>query len=423
MLFWYKFLTYLFFPFTYFYIFSRKIKKKEHKSRYIEKLSIINYKRNDGFLIWFHAASVGETMSILPLIENFEQNEKIKTILITTITLSSAQILEKRYNQSNKILHQFLPLDIDVFTNKFLNHWKPQLAIFIDSEIWPNLIFDIKKKNIPLMLINGRITKKTFKRWNFFSKFSKKIFKKFDLCIASNKESENYLRSLGAQNIKSFGNLKFAKTKKETSKKLDSNFIDQIKNKKIWCAASTHPTEEIFCAKTHMELKKIYNNILTIIIPRHINRVDEIYNQLSNLNLKVSRYTEITKFKDDIDILLVDAYGEAIKFYNISKCVFIGKSLLESLKDVSGQNPIEPSRLGCKIFHGPNVSNFKDVYEYLASLNVAKKVENINELSQMLTDELRTEKNNNYEIVKKIENHGTDTLNNVLREIKIYIDN
>ena len=120
---------------------------------------------------------------------------------------------------------------------------------------------------------------------------------------------------------------------------------------------------------------------------------------------------------------MVDAYGEAIKFYNISKCVFIGKSLPESLRDVSGQNPIEPSRLGCKIFHGPYVSNFKDVYEYLASLNVSKKIENPKELSQILIDELKTEKTNDSEVINKIENYGTNTLNNVLREIKIYINN
>ena len=121
--------------------------------------------------------------------------------------------------------------------------------------------------------------------------------------------------------------------------------------------------------------------------------------------------------------MLVDTYGEAIKFYNISKCVFVGKSLVESLKNTSGQNPIEPSRLGCKIFHGPNVSNFKDVYEYLGSLNVAKKIENSKELSAMLVNELKTQKTNNYEIVEKIENYGANTLNNVLREIKIYINN
>jgi len=423
MYFWYKLFTYLFQPFSYGYIFLRKLKNKEHSTRFTEKFSKTKIKRDEGSLIWIHVASVGEAMSILPLIENFEKIKNIKKILITTITVSSAKILEKKYEKNKRIIHQFLPLDIPIFVNKFLNYWSPNLAIFIDSEIWPNLIFEIKKKNIPLLLINGRITKKTFLKWILFKNFAKKIFEKFDLCIASNKETENHLRSLGAQNIKNYGNLKFAKTQIESNKKLDSNIINKIKNKKIWCAASTHPSEEIFCAKTHLELKKIYRDILTIIIPRHINRANEIHNQLSNLNLKVVKYTNFTEFKDDTDVLLVDTYGEAVKFYNISKCVFIGKSLSESLKDVSGQNPIEPSRLGCKIFHGPNVSNFKDVYEYLASLNVAKKVENPKELSEMIINELKAEKTNNYEIVEKIENYGTNTLNNVIREIKIYINN
>jgi len=423
MHFWYKFFTYLFYPFSSIYLFIRILNKKEDPKRYKEKLSKIDIKRDEGFLIWFHVASVGEAMSILPLIENFENEKNIQKILITTITLSSAQILEKKYNYSKKIVHQFLPLDIPVFVNKFLNYWNPNLAILIDSEIWPNLIFNIKKKNIPLLLINGRITRKTFLKWSLFKNFAKKIFEKFDLCIASNKETEDHLQSLGAQNIKSYGNLKFAKTKIDSNKKLDLNLFEKIKNRKIWCAASTHPSEEIFCAETHLELKKIYKNILTIIIPRHINRVDEIRNELSNLNLKVVKYTSFAEVKNDTDVLLVDTYGEAIKFYNISKCVFIGKSLPETLKNVSGQNPIEPSRLGCKIFHGPNVSNFKDVYEYLKSLNVANKIKNPKELSQMLTDELKTEKLNNYEIVEKIENYGTNILNNVLREIKIYINN
>ena len=365
-------------------------------------------------------------LDFVPLIlttTEFVPDRKIDKILLTSITLSSGKILKKRFSQNAKVIHQFLPLDISFWNKKFLEHWRPNLSVFIDSEIWPNLISQINKKKIPLLLLNARITKKSFLKWKFVINFAKKIFEKFDLCIASSKETEDHLRSLGAKNIKSYGNLKFAKSKKESIKKLDENYTNQIKNKKIWCAASTHPSEEIFCANTHLELKKVYNNILTIIIPRHINRSDEILDQLSNLNLKVVKYTNFTEFEDDTDILLVDTYGEAIKFYNISKCVFIGKSLSESLKDVSGQNPIEPSRLGCKIFHGPNVSNFKDVYEYLGSLNVAKEVKSPKELSTMLVDELRTEKTNNYEIVEKIENYGTNTLNNVLREIKIYINN
>ena len=145
MYFWYKFFTYLFFPFSFAYLFLRKLKKKEHPTRYLEKLGKIEIERGENPLIWFHVASVGEAMSILPLIENFERDEKINKILITTITLSSGQILQKRYSQSTKVFHQFLPLDIPNFINKFLNHWNPNLAIFIDSEIWPNLILEIKK--------------------------------------------------------------------------------------------------------------------------------------------------------------------------------------------------------------------------------------------------------------------------------------
>ena len=158
-------------------------------------------------MIWFHVASVGEAMSILPLIENFDQEKKINKILITTITLSSAQILKKKLIQNRKVIHQFLPLDVPKFVNKFLKHWSPNLSIFVDSEIWPNLIFETKKRNIPLLLVNGRITKKSFSRWRFLHTFSKKIFEKFDLCIVANEETENYLKILGAQNIKNYGNL------------------------------------------------------------------------------------------------------------------------------------------------------------------------------------------------------------------------
>ena len=194
MFFWYKFFTYLFYPLSHIYLFLRKIKKKEHTSRYREKLSQINISRKEGFLLWFHVASVGEAMSILPLIENFEKEKKINKILITTITLSSAGILQKKFEKNDKIIHQFLPLDIPKFVDKFLNHWSPNLSIFIDSEIWPNLICDIKKRNIPLLLVNARITEKTFLKWRFAKNFAKKIFEKFDLCLVSNKKTENYLQ-------------------------------------------------------------------------------------------------------------------------------------------------------------------------------------------------------------------------------------
>ena len=421
MYFWYKFFTYLLYPFAPIYLYFRKLKKKEDSIRYKEKLSKIMVPRGDGLLIWIHVASVGEAMSVLPLIENFIQDKKINKILITSITLSSGKILEKKFSQNVKIAHQFLPLDIPILIKKFLKHWKPNLSIFIDSEIWPNLIFLINKKKIPLLLVNARITKKTYARWKLLINFAKEIFGKFDLCIVSNKETEEHLKVLGAKNIKNLGNLKFSNIKNNLNNKLDSFFLNKIENRKTWCAASTHPGEEIICGKSHLNIKKKYNNVLTIIIPRHIERVEKIEKELSSLNLKVSLYSKLDKMNLDTDILLVDSYGEAIKFYNASKYVFLGKSLVKSLIMDSGQNPIEPARLGCKIFHGPNVSNFVEIYNYLKALNITKEVRGSDELSLSLVEEMKEDKAKDNMVSEKIENYGQNILNNVIIELKKYI--
>ena len=331
-------------------------------------------------------------MSILPLIESCIEEKKIDKILLTSITLSSGKILKKRFSQNVKVFHQFLPLDIPVWTNKFLDHWKPNLSIFIDSEIWPNLISQISERKIPLLLINARITKKSFERWKLIISFAKKIFEKFDLCIASNKESEGFLKILGAKNIKNYGNLKFSKIKNELNNKLDSDFLNKIENRKIWCCASTHPTEEILCAKSHLKIKEKYKNILTIIIPRHIDRVKTIYEELSKLDLKIVVSSNLSQVDTKTDVILVDSYGETLKFYNISKYVFLGKSLTTSLTKDSGQNPIEPARLGCKIFHGPYVRNFAEIYKYFNELGISKEVNSSNELSLSLVEEFKDNK-------------------------------
>ena len=423
MFFWYRFFTYLFYPLAPIYLYFRKIRKKEDSISYKEKLSKIEIPRGEGFLIWFHAASVGESMSILPLIESYVKEKKIDKILLTSITLSSGKILKKRFSQNAKVIHQFLPLDISFWNKKFLEHWRPNLSVFIDSEIWPNLISQINKKKIPLLLLNARITKKSFLKWKFVINFAKKIFEKFDLCIASGTESENYLKILGAKNIKNYGNLKFSNIKSEINRNLDSFFLNKIKNRKIWCAASTHATEEMLCAKSHLKIKKKYNNVLTIIIPRHIERIDEIQKDLSKLNLKISLYSKLDQIGTDTDILLIDSYGEASKFYNLSNNIFVGKSTIKSLIANSGQNPIEAARLGCKIFHGPNVSNFKEIYDYLRTLGITKQVNSADELSLSLIEEFKEDKVKNNLVKEKLDNYGQNILNNVIKELKKYINN
>ncbi len=194
-------------------IIFRLIKGKEDLKRFKEKFCFFSINKDKGKLIWFHGASVGEIQSIVPLIEKIEKNKNIKKILVTSNTLSSSKIIKKF--KFKKVIHQFFPIDTNYHSNKFINNWKPSVAFFIDSEIWPNMIINLKKKNIPIIVLNGRITKKTFERWKFFSNFSNFIFSKIDLCLSSSKISKFYLSRLGVKNLKYFGNLKFSQSEND----------------------------------------------------------------------------------------------------------------------------------------------------------------------------------------------------------------
>ncbi len=235
-------------------ILFRIIKNKEHKYRFKEKFCYFSKTRGSGKLLWFHGSSVGEILSIIPLVEKLEKNKSINKILITSSTLSSSRILSKF--KLKKTVHQFFPIDSNFFTKKFINYWKPSAAIFLESEIWPNMLLNIKKKSIPLMLLNARITKKTFKKWSLISFFSKDIFDSFDFCYPQNNETKKYLKSLGVKNIKILGNLKFIESTMQKKENLSKNILKNFSSRKIWCASSTHYNEEEFCAIAHKKLKK-----------------------------------------------------------------------------------------------------------------------------------------------------------------------
>ena len=210
-------------------ILIRLFKKKESLKRFKEKFCFFSEQKVSGKLVWFHGASVGELQSIIPLIEKIEKNKKIKQILITSNTLSSSKIIEKiKYK---KVVHQFFPIDTNFLSQKFLNYWKPSSAFFIDSEIWPNMILNLKKKNIPITLLNARITNKTFKRWKLLPKFSLNLFNQLNLCLSSSYESKVYLKKLGVKNIKHIGNLKFSQSENEEVN-IDINFKKFISKKK-----------------------------------------------------------------------------------------------------------------------------------------------------------------------------------------------
>ena len=232
---------------------------------------------------------VGEIRSVIPILEKLNKNKKINKILITSNTLSSSKIIQKL--KLKKIVHQFFPIDTNFHSKIFINYWKPSLVFFIDSEIWPNILINLKRVSVPTILLNGRITKKTFFRWNKIKSFSKEIFSNFDLCLSSSLESKNFLKRLGAKNVRFVGNLKFSQPVNEKLE-IKENKKKFFKSKKVWCASSTHESEELFCAKVHKELKKKYKNLLTIIIPRHVERVESIKSDLKKLNLKTKLWTK-----------------------------------------------------------------------------------------------------------------------------------
>ena len=392
-------------------IFYRILINKESKERFLEKYSIFSKRKKKGKLIWFHGASVGEILSVIPLIEKYEKDKSIRQILVTSSTLSSSKVLERF--KFKKTIHQFYVFDLFFLTSRFLDYWKPNVAIFIDSEIWPAMFKTLNKKNVPLLLLNARLTKKSFNKWYKYKFFSKSIFRLITKAYPQNLETNKFLKKLGVKKIKYIGNLKFSENYNDKRNEITPSLKNKFKNKKIWIASSTHSGEEIFCVKAHLELKKKIKNLITIIIPRHISRANEIISEIAKFNLNTITHSSKSKNFKNLDIYLVDTFGETKKFFKIASTVFLGGSIIKR----GGQNPLEAARYGSKILHGQNIDNFKDVYKLLNSLNISKKVSNYHELASSISF-LRNQK-----IGLKISKIGKIILKNTLKEIDTQIKN
>ncbi len=392
-------------------IFIRIFKNKEDKLRFLEKFSFHTKNRKAGKLIWFHGASVGEILSIIPLIKYYEKKNSIKQILITSSTLSSSKVLKKF--KFKKSIHQFYPIDHFVFTNKFLKYWKPSTAIFIDSEIWPCMYKKINDNNIPLLLLNARITTKTFKKWQKISNFANSIFNKISFAYPQNLETKYFLKKLKTKKINYIGNLKFAENDNENWHKIEKKLKKQFANKNIWVASSTHANEEIFCVNAHTELKKKVKNLMTIIIPRHVHRVQKIILDIKELNYKIVTHSSKPTNLKNVDFYIVDTFGETKKFHKIACSVFLGGSIIKR----GGQNPLEAARFGAKILHGPYTDNFKDVYKLLKSFHASKKIKS----SKDLASSIRFKRNKDIGI--KIRNIGKKILKQTTKELDSIINN
>ena len=335
------------------------------------------------------------------------------------MTLSSGNLSKKIFKHYRNVHHRFFPLDVEFIINKFILMWKPDAVIIVETEIWPNLISVVKKNNIPLAIINTRITEKTFKRWMVFPKTAKKIFNSFDFCLASNKETSKFLHILNAKNIYFCGNIKLiGKIKTDFSNDINYDFLSR---NLIWCGLSTHNTEEELCLKVHLELKKKFSKIKTVIAPRHTFRVKKIKRLCDDLKLKNQILNNDEKIFESSEIILINSYGDINKFLKYSKSVFIGKSTIKKLEKVGGQNPIDAAKLGCKIYHGPYVYNFNEIYSILQEKNVSKLIYNFQELTNNLIDDLDGIKNEDESFSKKIEDLGETTLFNTMKIIDKYL--
>jgi len=390
---------------------NRILKKKEDIRSIQEKFSFSSKKRINGKLIWFHGASVGEVLSIVPIIKYYEKDKSIKQILITSSTLSSSKVLQGF--KFKKTVHQFYPIDYFIFTKKFINYWKPSLAIFIESEIWPMMFKNLKHDNIPIILLNARLTKKTFKRWKKIGSFAKSIFEMITVAYPQNEETISYLKKLNSNKIVTLGNLKFSENTDENLNKINKKLKSELNKKKVWIASSTHWNEEIFCAKAHLKLKKRIKNLLTIIIPRHVHRANDIAREIQSLNLNTAIHSVRQKSLEKVDIYIVDTFGETKKFHRIGNTVLLGGSIIKR----GGQNPLEAARFGARILHGPNTDNFKDVYKHLKYLNISKKINS----SKQLASSIIFKKNKSTAL--KIRNIGKKILKKNINQLDYQIKN
>ena len=383
---------------------------KEDPKRFLEKFCIYSKKFKIKKTIWLHGSSVGEILSVIPIINALEKNKNIKKIILSSSTTSSALIFSK-YN-FKKTTHVYFPIDTNYLSNKFIKYWKPQVAFFIDSEIWPNMFNNLNINKIPIILLNGRITRKSFGRWMKFPNFAEKIFSKISLAMPQNNETSKYLKKLGVKKIKIAGNLKYFVHQK---KSLDKNTKKKFKNRLIFCAASTHYNEELFIGKMHKELRLKNKNLLTILIPRHANRSSAITNELKNIGLKIITRSSNEQISKSTDIYIVDTYGETSKFYELSNITFLGGSLVPH----GGQNPLEPARMGSYILHGPNVQNFTEIYNMLSKLNISAKINSIFNMKKIVNKKIKYKQPK--KVGQKLINIGNNILKKNLNEINKYL--
>ena len=361
MIYLYRFLLFIFYPFIKFFIFIRKCKGKEDRNRVDERFAKTKINRPDGKLIWFNAVSVGEINSTWSIIKRINEAKDIN-ILITTTSVTSANNVKNKIDKlpnNNKVIHQFAPLDTSV--KKFLNHWKPNILINIESEFWPNL-FTLTSKVCPIIVLNGKMSKKSFRFWYKHKKLKETVFDTIDICLAQSHNDYKRFINLGVQNVQFLGNIKFFVDKCEVDDTLYKYLFEKINDRKRWLVICTHRGEEEIIIKTHKLLKNKYTNLLTTLIIRHPQRTQEVCNMLEKNSIKYVTASSNKELEEDTEFYIYDKFGNLGTFFDLNKIVFIAGSLQ---KNIGGHTPAEAIKHGCCVISGPYMENnytlFKDL--------------------------------------------------------------
>ena len=337
------------------YIRKRKKERKEHPTSFNERLGNYKVPRPQGKLYWMHGASVGESVSMLPLIDKLLKEDPELSILVTTGTLTSAEIMAKRLPK--RAFHQFIPFDVPAFAQKLIKHFKPDAVLCFESELWPSLLSEIKKAKIPLVLVNGRVSNKSFETWKKFKFVSKELLGYFSLCLGQSEQDKNRLILLGAPKADCVGNLKFAGMPLPIDENKLNVLKEQIGDRPVFLLSSTHNDEEERFALYLPWFKDNVDRVLTIVVPRHPNRGDDIVRMYRCRHFNVAQRSREEDITPETDIYVADTIGEMGLWYALSAISFIGGSLIPH----GGQNFMEAARDKNAVLVGPNMQNFVEM--------------------------------------------------------------
>ncbi len=413
----YKALFYLATPFLILMLNARIKKGKEDSERIKERYGVASIPCPKGSLIWFHAASVGEAQSTLILIDKILQQSPSTHILVTTGTVTSANLMQARL--PSQAFHQYAPLDHPLWVNRFLEHWQPDLALRMESELWPTTLLTLKAQRIPTVLINARLSDNSFKKWNMLKGSAKKLLSSFSLILTQSENDAILFKKLGADNVKPTGNIKYSAEPLPCDKNELNSLSNQIKGRPSWVYASTHDGEEEIACEIHKTLSVKHPSLLTIIVPRHPERRDEIAGKLNKFDLNVDlRGEQKTPPNDNTNIYIADTLGELGLFYRLSPIAVIGKSFSH---DGGGHNPIEAAQLDCAVLTGPKTHLLKDIFHEMNNAGAVSELPSPKELTAKL-DELFSTPALLEEMcgkAKEFVENQTSVIDNILSEIAL----